>query len=243
MSFKDLGKPYSDISNPNEAAITNGIMAFLIGAAAIFVAWHLNWPPVFDIDDPDFNPLVILVLMLSGATVWFAFKAARWAARGRRFGVSTMEIDGPVPAPLGRRLSGRILLKRPPSTTGDYRITLRCFDIHEMRQMSSDAKKPYRNEEFPVWSDEITIPASTDATKGLPFAFQLPPSVGAKLADYSAPRERRYFEFKFAITIPVLRRIYTHNSPPLGRRWQLDVSAPVSGADFHAAFIVPVLLE
>lgn len=242
MGFSDIGKPYSDTSSPNHEAVTNWIMAGGMAAATGFVAWHLSWPPIFDINDPEFNPLVVLPLILIAASVFYAIKGARWMSRHKRFGAATMEIDGPVPAPLGRRLSGRIIAQHPPAPTGDYIIKLRCFDIHQMNSMNS-GRQSYRNEGFPVWSGEVTLPASTDATKELRFAFQLPASVGAKLADYSAGRERKYFEFKFAITIPGLRRIYTKNSPPVGRRWQLEVTAPTNGANFHAAFIVPVELE
>ncbi|MFN3890956.1 MAG: hypothetical protein ACK4MV_11205 [Beijerinckiaceae bacterium] len=242
MGFKDLGKTYSDVSNPNEAAITNWCMAAIMAAGTGFVAWHMSWPVVLDINDPDFNPIVVVLLAPLGATVWHTVKAVRWTARGRRFGAAIMEIDGPVPAPLGRRLSGRVRIERSPAPTGDYRIRLRCFDIHEMRR-SSDAGMPYGNEEFPVWSEEITLPASNDAAKGLPFAFQLPASAGPKIINYADRSERRYFEFKFAITIPGLRKIYTKNSPPIGRRWELDVSAPTKGADYRAAFCVPVLEE
>ena len=242
MGFLDLGKPYSDISSPKYEALANWTLAGGMAAAMGFVAWHLSWPPIFDINDPEFNPLIVLPLMLIAASVFYTIKGVRWMARHKRFGAATMEIDGPVPAPLGRRLSGRIIAQRPPKPTGDYIIRLQCFDIHEMNSMGSSRQRP-RNEEFPVWSDEIRLPASTDATKGLRFAFQLPASAGAKFADYSAGRQRKYNEFKFAITIPGLRRIYTKNSPPVGRRWQLDVSAPTSGANFHATFIMPVELE
>jgi hypothetical protein len=37
-----------------------------------------------------------------------------------------------------------------------------------------------------------------------------------------------------------MRRIWTHNAPPTARTWQLDISAPMPGTDFHAQFIVPV---
>jgi hypothetical protein len=234
------GSAYRDTSDPNFTATTHWIMAGLAALAAGFLGWQLGWPWIVDIEDPDFNSMIIIQVFIIGIGLWQVLQAVRWAARGRRFGATEMEIDGPVPVPLGRVLAGRLRSPRALEPTGDYRITLSCFDIHERRNTSSSTASPHQTEAFPVWTSEITLPATSDAVAGLPFRFQLPASVGPKPV---RPLEqgKTYFRFKASINLPGFRRIATHNAAPIGRRWQLDVAAPTAGTGYEAAFVVPVL--
>jgi hypothetical protein len=79
-----------------------------------------------------------------------------------------------------------------------------------------------------------------DSTRGIPFAFQLPNSVGPAPQPPIRPTRSPYFSFKAAIMIPGLRRVWSSNDPPVARRWVLEVSAPMPGTDFEARFLLPV---
>ena len=78
---------------------------------------------------------------------------------------------------------------------------------------------------------------------GIPFAFQLPASVGepptaeSSRASASAPQ----VSVKVALTLPLMEnRVWTHNAPPVARRWRLVVTAPTRGTDFSVEFPVEV---
>lgn len=235
---------YSDTSDPNFSAITAWVTAGLLAAGAGWVAWMLGWPLVFDFDDPDFNPIILLLGILVAAAAWSGWKALLWTLRHRRFGATSMEIAGPVPVPMGGVLEGRIRAARPLAPDRDYRIKLTCYDMHMTRDIRTTHAGPDRPEEFPVWSEEITLPPTTDAEAGLPFRFELPGSVGPKpQSQLEGHAANPYFRFKASINLPGFRRIHARNSPPVSRRWGLTIEAPTPGASFLAAFIVPVREE
>lgn len=131
-----------------------------------------------------------------------------------------------------------VRVARPLHPTGSYRIRLRCVDTHEFSD-NREGAAPYRDSDFVVWEREQERPAeAVDATRGIPFAFQLPASVGPAPAPRIRPSP--YFSFKAAIMIPGLRRVWAGDDPPVARRWVLDVSAPMPGTDFEAHFLIPV---
>ncbi len=230
---------YTDRSDPGEAALTRWVMAGLMAAGAIWVGWMLGWPWVFELNDPDFNPLLLLELILIGLTVFYLAKAAIWQRRARAFGASELVVDGPVPVPLGRPLSGRLRVARPVRASGDWTLELSAHDIHETRDTRDHAAGPYRRDAYPTWSARINLPKATDAVHGLPYRFELPASVGPKPVR-PLDRPNPYFRITASINVPGLRRVFSHNAPPVGRIWTLAATAPTESGTFRAEFIVPV---
>lgn len=217
----------------------NWAVAAIAAAGAVWIGWMLGWPWIFDINHPDFNPMILVVGVLVAVAGWHAVKALRWRARSKAFGASDLEITSRTPAPLGGQVSGVLRLGRPVSATGDWTLKLTCFDIHETRDTRVSSASPYQRDAFPVWSETVTLPASTDTARGLPFRFQLPASVGPKPVRPLA-RPHAYFRASVSINIPGLRRIFTRNAPPVARQWTLQVSVPTEGPDFKVAFPIPV---
>lgn len=216
-------------------------MAGLFGAATLWVGWMLGWPLVIDIDDPDFNPMILIFGLFAAFTAGNIVQALRWQSRGRRYGASQIDIDGRPPIALGTAFSGRVRTRQPVQATGDFRLVLTCFDVHERRNTSSSSStSPYKSEAFPVWKAECTLPAATDTTKGLPFRFDLPASVGERPAPAIRPAGSPYFRGSISINVPGLRRIFTRNVPPVARYWTLVVTAPMPGPDYRAEFTVPL---
>ncbi|MDP2355254.1 MAG: hypothetical protein Q8M31_04240 [Beijerinckiaceae bacterium] len=217
----------------------NWVIAGLSAAAAVWVGWMLDWPWIFDMHDPEFNPMIMFEGLLIGVAAWHIVKALRWRARSRAFGVTNIKISGRTPAPLGGELSGVLHLGRPVAPTADWTLKLTCLDIHETHDTRDAPPSPYRRDAYPVWSTTITLPAGIDTARGLPFRFQLPDSVGPKPVQ---PMERKsaHFRFTASLNIPGFRRIVTHNAPPVARSWRLLVTAPTSGPNFRVEFVVPV---
>lgn len=226
---------------PKEKALTAWIMAALFGAAAIWVGWLLGWPWILDFDHPDFNPMIILAGILLGICLWNVAKALRWSRRARAFGASLVDIEGRTPVPLGGPFAGRVRTGQAIRATGDFRLVLTCLDVHETRNSSSSSSaSPYRNEAFPVWTAEQTLPATTDSARGLPFRFDLPGSVGDRPVAPLQPKKNPYFSGSISINIPGMRRIFTRNKPPVARYWTLTVTAPTEGPGYRAEFTVPL---
>ncbi|HMO06396.1 MAG TPA: hypothetical protein PKD10_01955 [Paracoccaceae bacterium] len=230
---------YSDRSDPGEQAVTSGVVAALALAGAAWVGWMLGWPWVFDMNDPDFNPMILLEGLLIAVAAWHVVKAMRWRARSRAFGTAEIRIAGRTPVPPGSPLSGVLRFGRPVVATGDWTLTLTCFDIHETRNTRGSASSPYRQDAYPVWSRTILRPADTDTAGGLAFGFQLPDSVGPKPVP-PMQRKNAHFSFTASVNIPGLKRVVSHNAPPVARRWNLLVTVSTPGPAFRVAFPLPV---
>ncbi len=226
---------------PKEKAVTAWIMAALSGAAAVWVGWMLGWPWIFDFDDPDFNPMLFLEGVFLAVCLWHVGKALLWTSRAKAFGASEIEIEGRTPVPLGGVFQGRVRTAQPIRARGDFRLVLTCLDVHEQRNMSrATNSSPYRNEVFPVWTKEQTLPATTDSARGLHFRFPLPASVGDKPEAPIQQKRNPYFSGSISINIPGLRRIFTQGKPPVARYWTLVVTAKTDGPDYRAEFTVPL---
>ncbi|PWS33996.1 hypothetical protein DFH01_27040 [Falsiroseomonas bella] len=232
---------HSETDHPRDAAMSHGVLAVGFAVATGFVASYLPWPWVFDIHSPDFNPMVALPLLSAGVTALETVRAVRAELRHRRFGAATLDLEGSGRLRLGQRVGGVVRTARPLAPTGPYRIRLRCVDTHEFRDTSENATSPRRNSDFVVWEREQECPAeAVDSTRGIPFAFRLPNSVGPAPQPPIRPTRSPYFSFKAAIMILGLRRVWSSNDPPVARRWLLEVSAPMQGTDFEARFLLPV---
>jgi hypothetical protein len=123
---------------------------------------------------------------------------------------------------------------------GDYTVVLQCVDVHEFRSSSSSAST-HHNSAFVVWEQALQVPAQgIDSSRGIPFAFQMPASVGEPRKAEPPDPNQPSFSFKASLTIPFMKPRIVTNAPPVARVWQLKVSAPMPGTDFHAQFDVPV---
>jgi len=233
--------PSADRSAPGERAVQHGVMALAAAGGAGWLGWMLGWPWVIDINDPAFNPLVVVQAGLLGTLLWQGVQGWRWGVRWQTFGAADLVIDGPTPIPLGTELRARVVLARPVVPTGDWRLVLTCLDIHESADTRDSATRPYRREAFPVWSTEVTLPAATDTVREVPVRIALPAGVGPKpVPPLDRSRSQAYFKFSAQINIPGFRRIVTRNDPPVDRMWRLEVRADTAGPTFRAEFAVPV---
>lgn len=150
------------------------LMAALLFGAAVAAALYFRAPWQLDFRSPDFNPFVLIPLVLGGFGISYSVKALLATLRARRYGEATLEMDGDFVAP-GETLSGRIRTAFDLAPTGDYELTLRCIEA-EPRPLTSGVDRP------PIdrvrWEASLAIPSpGVRSSAGIPFEFALPPTV------------------------------------------------------------------
>lgn len=237
----DVGGRVTTISSETRDAPTSDwiLVGLLVGAIVYLASW-LDWPWVFDIFDPAFNPFLILMGLLALATARFAVSLAIAAVRFRQQGVSALEIDGGLPLRLGGRLSGRIKFARPIEPRGDYRVTLACYDVHIPASKDEHGESSSRRREYLNWSEMRRIAQSVSASGGLPFEFELPATVGPRPTGRLKVEPNESILRKFALLLPGYRRFFGVGSPPAERSWRLTVEAPTRGINVRAVYVIPV---
>jgi hypothetical protein len=216
-----------------EALAAAGIAVLALGGAG-WLGWSIGWPGTFDLEDPELiNPISVMILGLLGIAGWFAVKAARHALRHLAFGKAVLEIDPPGSLRPGRAFAGRLRVQKPVAATGPFRLVLTCLDVHEFEEGGR-----FRTSDFPVWTAERSLPPDTDATRGLPFRFDLPASFGLDPVP-SGILPGVGHRHRATIHIPGMRRVVAGNIPPVSRYWTLVVTAPTPGPDFRAEVVIP----
>lgn len=226
------------MTQPQFSPRTEGIVAAGLALAALggaaWLGWMIGWPGSFDTSDPDFiNPFSIMILGLLGAAGWFGVKAVRLEMRYRAFGNAVLDLDPPGYLRPGGPFSGRLKVQKPVAATGPFRLVLTCFDVHAFEE---EGERKTSN--FPVWSEERSLPADTDAMRGLAFRFALPASVGPEPVP-SAILPGVGSRYRATVHIPGMRKVVAGNVPPVGRFWTLLATAPTRGPDFRAEVVVP----
>ena len=224
---------------PQSSPLMQALMAAAIAVAALgaaaWLGWQIGWPATFDPGDVDFvNPFSIMILGLLGVAVWFTVKSVRYAIRERAFGSATLDLDPPGHLRLGGAFSGRLKVQKPVAATGPFDLVLTCFDTHEFEENSR-----WKTVDFPVWSETRSLPPDTDATRGLPFRFTLPGSVGPEPVP-SGILPGNVNRYRATVHVPGMRQVVASNIPPVARYWKLVATAPTPGPDFRAEVVVPL---
>src|SRR5262245_62143900 len=115
------------------------LMAVLLLAAAGGAVWMMRSRLVVDWNSPDFNPLLVIPLILALIGLWSLQKAGRGSLRGRKFGTSTLETERDE-VHLGEKLKGAIRTASTLKPDGDWSLTLRCIEQIEERELTNPTK-------------------------------------------------------------------------------------------------------
>lgn len=235
---KNEGVPVEDSAGSN--GVTFWALFVLLGGAAGGVLWMVRSRLVLDPDSPDFNPIALVPLVLGAFALVYLVRALRWTLQRRRFGAATLTLSGDGVGRLGRRLEGAVRTATTLSSEGDYRIRLRCLESHVMRDTNPPEERSVSS--FVVWDRTLVVPAEgIDSARGIPFAFDLPPSAGQPSSRPDRNPNAVQVRLEAAITIPFLKpRFVGQNAGPGARTWELEVVAPVPGRDFRTTFVVPM---
>jgi len=190
--------------------VTDWLMAALLLAAAASAAWMMRSALPLDFSARDFNPLIGIPLFLAAFGIKFLVSAARGSLRGRRFGTSTLVVEGDC-VHLGEKLTGIVRTPTRLAPSGDYQLTLRCIEQIREHELIDAAK--HRITDHVRWeARRRVVPTTVDSSKGIPFAFDVP-TVALANADARAKGDVR---------------------------WTLEITAPMSGVDYYEIFGVAV---
>jgi hypothetical protein len=189
---------------------THWFMAALLFGAAIACVWFFKLSFDFDLDSPDFNPLVAVPIVLALFGLRPLALAIRHTMLARQFGESALEMDGES-VPPGGTLKGTIRTSAALTPQGDYQIWLRC--IEAIRVESPSEPTGSRTEDHIRWEALRRVEArGVNSKAGIPFEFAIPETALA----VSDPRAKGQV------------------------RWIVEITAPLPGLDYYALFGVIV---
>ena len=215
------------------------IKAALMLGTAMFIWLKMGMSWIVDMNDPEFNPLIVVVLGLGGFGLVTLGQALWLGGKRKRFGKAEMQISGDGVARLGQVMAGTVRTAKPMVGSTMAKVTLRCVDTHHFRDFDVQGSKDHHA--FVVWEAQADVPlAEVDTVEqGIPFRFEMPEKVGEE------PKKREpgsaYFKGKFALMIPGMKpRIWTHGEQPVVRVWRLEVRAETTEGAFRSVFDVPV---
>jgi hypothetical protein len=219
-------------SSPRQQATQHFVYAAAAALLIICMMLFLPIPWVWDINDPEFMPLIVLYPFLGIWGGYHLLNGLTWVVRARKFGNAKLELQGPPPR-LGGRLRGKVVVKQPVRATGDYRIVLQYVELHEHDRYDAERR---RTRDYVIWEQAVSAPAGTDATQGIPFSIPLPDQVRTPQPE---PRKPNAIRHEYSYSVPLLGKIWT-NRAPVGAFWQLVVTAPTTGTDFRATIPVDI---
>ena len=155
---------------------TDWMVAVLALGAAVATVFYFRqpgerlqpFPVVFDPDAPDFNPFAFVSLILFVVALRYTIPAVLNTMRSRRFGQSTMEMEGETVAP-GETLKGVVRVPVGLAPLGDYVIRLQCVEQARPTSTSTTLQDYIRGEQT------LRVNAQTvNPRDGIPFAFMIP---------------------------------------------------------------------
>ncbi len=186
------------------------LMAVLLVGAAVAAALYFRVPWNFDFQSRDFNPFVLVPVVLGGFGLRFLVKALFATLRGRRYGEATLEVEGEFVAP-GETLRGRVRTATDLAPSGPYELRLRCIEAVPHVEVGGGVDRGTYDRIR--WEAALEVPATgLRSSAGIPFEIALP-------ADAPVAGD------------PGLKGAI---------RWTLDVRAPGPGLDFATWFGVDV---
>ena len=199
---------YQNVQSKVYTALAYWILAGFLG----FMIYLLNGGLlVLDVHSRDFNPIVVIPIILCVPALIYTLLAGRdwlWASR---FGTSVLDVDDIV---TGGQLHGVLRTASDINATSDFVLRLQCIRSMEKAWGAAGGMQHRVVVDDVLGQWKQNVPASGDSSSaGVPFSFalppEMPPTAGAPGIDGAV-------------------------------RWALIASAPRAGVHYHAVFPIPV---
>ncbi len=154
--------------------------AVVLGGAGAWVVSALGTPLVVDPSNPEFNPLIVLALLLGAIGAYYFVRGVHRRRVITRFGTTVFDQEGSN-VYVGETLRGRVITSRRLSAPEGFHLRLRCIE----RKGQSFDETRRRTRDAVVWEASQTAhPADSHA--GIPVEFTIPASALAD-ARFDAP--------------------------------------------------------
>jgi hypothetical protein len=168
-------------------------------------------PLVLDVHSRDFNPIIVIPVLLCVPALIFTLRAGIDWLWARRFGISVLEVDDIV---AGGQLHGVLRTANDIHASSDFTLRLQCIRSLEKKWAGRHGMQQSAVVDDVIGEWKQKVPASGDSSSaGVPFSFalppEMPPTAGAQSVDGSV-------------------------------RWALIASAPRVGLHYHSVFPIPV---
>lgn len=156
-------QPDRRLVNASSDYIFSAVM-FLIAAVT---PWYFELPLNFNVNSPDFNPLIFLPVVFAGIGAIMLARTVLGVVRAGKFGNATLS---PTSASRGEIFKPTMRSERDIATTGDFVLTLKCI----RRSSGGDEFEGGTSSDKVLWKHSERCPASPRSGSGVTAAFQIP---------------------------------------------------------------------
>ena len=203
--------PSADYQNAHSKVYTALAYWILAGFLELMIYWLNGGPLVLDVHSRDFNPIVVIPVVLCVPALIYTLLAGRdwlWASR---FGTSVLDVDDIV---TGGQLHGVLRTEHDIHATSDFVLRLQCIRSQEKVWAGKGGMQHsvVVDDVLGQWKQHVPV-SGDSSTAGVGFSFALPPEMP-----------------------PTAGGPGTNGAV----RWALIASAPRAGVHYHAVFPIPV---
>ncbi len=203
--------PSADYQNAHSKVYSALAYWILAGFLGFMIYWFNGGALVLDVHSRDFNPIVVMPVILCVPALIYTILAGRdwlWASR---FGTSVLDVDDIV---AGGQLHGVLRTEHDIRATSDFVLRLQCIRSQEKRWAGKGGMQHSVIVDDVLGQWKQHVPVSGDSSSaGVAFSFALPPEMPPTAGDPSTSG---------------------------AVRWALIASAPRAGVHYHAVFPIPV---
>ncbi len=171
MSFRPV-KRIADATASNSNVDAGTAVVMLIAGAGVLYA--MGQPLVLDVNDREFNPLIVFVALMGLGALYYGIRAVRRRGVVNRFGTTVFDQDG-FETYLGETLRGKVITSRAWSVPDGFLLRVRCI---ERKGESFDEKKRRTRDEI-IWEASHTV-RTGDSRSGIPVEIPIPLNALAK---------------------------------------------------------------
>lgn len=179
-----------------EAGAGNGsseyIFAATLIAAALAMPWYFELPLNFDVNAPDFNPLIFFPIILGGIGLVVLFRTVRATLQARQVGTAILATPT---ARIGASYEAVIRTAADVQAKGDFTGTLRC-----MRKTRNSDDFESRSVEKVVWQQRVAAPMTLRSSQGIPLRFLIDP--GLPRSGSGKKGDDAHFRWVLIVTAP-----------------------------------------
>jgi hypothetical protein len=212
---KAVGKIQIESANTENARYYGWkAVAFLVLAAVVFggIAIFNKRPLILEPSSPDFNPIVLMPVIIAIGGVFYLPRAGLDWLRARRFGTSVLELDEVF---AGQRMHGMLRTTRDLNPRSDFVLRLQC-----------------------IRGKEIAVPGQT---RGYTSSTTVDEVLCELIQKVNGQRSRSSVGIPVDFTLPG-EMPPTHGIQGIAGsvRWALIAEARLAGLNYNAVFRIPV---